>query len=142
MLTPLHPLPPFQYCRLKGPRAYIIATRDPVPKFLKSLVEDWAPECMVVSYKLETDPDLLIAKARMALDRYQHDLVIGNLLSTRKWEVVFVAPDRPEEWIRLPNTTSEKDLSSSTEPEVEIESLIVPAVIRLHNGYIGKSKGA
>lgn len=95
---------------------------------------------MVVSYKLETDPDLLIAKANMALDRYQHDLVIGNLLSTRKWEVVFVAPDQPEEWIRLPNTALEKDPGTSTEPEVEIESLIVPAVIQLHSRYIGNSK--
>ena len=113
---------------------------DPVPKFLKNLVEDWAPECMVVSYKLETDPDLLIAKANMALDRYQHDLVIGNLLATRKWEVVFVAPNQPEEWIRLPNTALEKDPGTSTEPEVEIESLIVPAVIQLHSRYIGNNK--
>lgn len=40
-------------------------------------------------------------KAKTALERYSHNLVIGNLLSTRKWEVVFVAPGRPDKWIRL-----------------------------------------
>jgi phosphopantothenate-cysteine ligase len=87
---------------------------------------------MVVSYKLETDPDLLIAKAKMALERYHHDLVIGNLLETRKREVVFVTSGRKEEWIRLPESTDKKG------DEVEIESLIVPALIKLHDGYILK----
>lgn len=118
--------------------------RDPVPKFLKNLVTDWAPECMVVSYKLETDPNLLIYKAKTALERYQHDLVIGNLLTTRKWEVVFVAPGRPEEWVRLPRADGQQAPLDPTahpvDPEAEIESLIVPAVIKVHSEYIQSVK--
>lgn len=34
----------------------LIVDLDPVPKFLKNLVDGWAPECMIVSFKLETDP--------------------------------------------------------------------------------------
>ena len=75
---------------------------DPVPKFLKSLVQGWAPEGMIISFKLETDPTLLVSKSQSALRRYSHHLVIGNLLSTRKWEVVFIAPDCEEHWIRVP----------------------------------------
>lgn len=135
----------------------LIVDLDPVPKFLKTLVEDWAPESMVVSFKLETDPRILIAKANMALERYQHDLVVGNLLETRKTEVVFVAPGRPAEWIRLPAPAAEQELhrqrerrssvagakgdqsaGSLDEPEVEIEGMIVPAVIRLHGEYRDK----
>ena len=66
----------------------LVIDLDPVPKFLKNLVEGWSPQGMIVSFKLETDPSILVRKAKYSLDRYQHHLVIGNLLSTRKWEVV------------------------------------------------------
>ena len=89
----------------------LIVDLDPVPKFLKRLVDGWAPESMVVSFKLETEPALLVSKAQQALQRYAHHLVIGNLLSTRKWEVVFVAPGRPEKWIRVPSHRRTKSVS-------------------------------
>lgn len=133
---------------------------DPVPKFLKSLVQGWAPEGMIISFKLETDPTLLVSKAQSALRRYSHHLVIGNLLSTRKWEVVFIAPDCEEHWIRVPvhrriktmsgamerpsraslsearNAPAEEMPGSSTDTEIEIESLIVPEVATLHGSFI------
>ncbi|KKZ60442.1 hypothetical protein EMCG_00728 [[Emmonsia] crescens] len=89
----------------------LIVDLDPVPKFLHSLVDGWAPQgSMIVSFKLETDPSLLISKAEQALQRYSHHLVIGNLLSTRKWEVVFVGrgPDGKisEHWLRIPKTAA------------------------------------
>lgn len=86
----------------------LIVDLDPVPKFLKNLVDGWAPQCMIVSFKLETDPEILVLKAKTALERYSHNLVIGNLLSTRKWEVVFVAPGRPDKWIRIPSAATIK----------------------------------
>jgi len=58
----------------------LVIDLDPVPKFLKNLVEGWSPQGMIVSFKLETDPKILVHKARYSLDRYQHHLVIGNLL--------------------------------------------------------------
>lgn len=54
-----------------------------VPKMLKPLVMDWVPEAYVISFKLETDMNILIPKARKALDNYNHRLVIGNILETR-----------------------------------------------------------
>ncbi|KAK6910450.1 hypothetical protein I203_104482 [Kwoniella mangroviensis CBS 8507] len=63
---------------------------DQVPKVLKPLVQEWTPEGYIVSFKLETDPQLLIPKSRAALSRYGHQLVIGNELHRRKYEVVFV----------------------------------------------------
>ncbi|EFX01987.1 phosphopantothenate-cysteine ligase [Grosmannia clavigera kw1407] len=105
----------------------LVIDLDPVPKFLKNLVDNWSPQCMVISFKLETDPQLLIVKAKGALDRYQHNLVIGNLLSTRKHEVVFVTPDAVD-WLRL----NEKDLAAN----IEIEGRIVPQVVSLHDKHI------
>ena len=132
---------------------------DPVPKFLKSLVEEWAPEGMIVSFKLETDPSLLVSKSQQALQRYSHHLVIGNLLSTRKWEVVFVSPGKEEYWIRVPAHRRVKSVSGnrptviasdngnameqgwmSGEPEQEIESLIVPEVAQMHQVFAQKSQ--
>ncbi|KAI1502043.1 DNA/pantothenate metabolism flavoprotein [Biscogniauxia marginata] len=150
----------------------LIVDLDPVPKFLKNLVDGWAPEGMIVSFKLETDPDLLVHKAKYSLDRYQHHLVIGNLLTTRKWEVVFVAPGREDRWIRIPihrrkktltggdiEAPAERGSSSSSggggggsnkpldpatlpdgEPEIEIESLIIPAVQELHTKHVEASE--
>lgn len=91
----------------------LIIDLDPVPKFLHRLVDGWAPDgSMVVSFKLETDPSLLVNKARTALQRYSHHLVIGNLLSTRKWEVVFVTPEPDgERWIRVPKSKRSKSIS-------------------------------
>lgn len=139
----------------------LIVDLDPVPKFLKNLVDGWAPEGMIVSFKLETDPEILVHKAQYSLDRYQHHLVIGNLLSTRKWEVVFVAPGQHDKWIRVPRSRRKKTISGvenlvgvaasggeigekpldpselpEGEPEMEIESLIIPAVEEMHTSHI------
>jgi phosphopantothenate---cysteine ligase (ATP) len=144
----------------KVPRSKrLIVDLDPVPKFLKNLVDGWAPEGMIVSFKLETDPDILVHKAQYSLERYQHHLVIGNLLATRKWEVVFVSRDEKgpkESWIRVPRHRRKKTISGiehlvgaadkekpmdpddlpTGEPEMEIESLIIPAVEEMHTNHI------
>ena len=52
---------------------------DPVPKLLKS-VRVWSPHSFVVSFKLETDPNLVLMKARLAIEKYGVHLVIANQL--------------------------------------------------------------
>jgi phosphopantothenate-cysteine ligase len=149
----------------------LVVNLDPVPKFLHRLVDGWAPEgSMVVSFKLETDPSLLVYKAKTALQRYSHHLVIGNLLSTRKWEVVFITPDPPyERWIRVPKARRSKSISgvedqvglaeikkggsaTSAEAEqppsehsgnrIEIETIIIPELVKLHENMIKKMTNA
>jgi phosphopantothenate-cysteine ligase len=147
----------------KVPRSKrLIVDLDPVPKFLKNLVDGWAPEGMIVSFKLETDPNILVHKAEYSLERYQHHLVIGNLLATRKWEVVFVSKNGSgfkEQWLRIPFHRRKKTISGiehlvgsadkdkptdvdtlPTEgPEIEIESLIIPGVEVLHTEHIQRA---
>lgn len=110
------------------PSGKLIVDLEQVPKFLRRLVDNWAPQAMIVSFKLETDINILIRKASEALKRYQHQLVIGNLLQTRKDEVVFVKPGEIEIWIRL--TEDEK------KDKVEIESIIIPEVIKEHQKWM------
>ncbi|KAL9027950.1 MAG: hypothetical protein Q9196_003601 [Gyalolechia fulgens] len=141
----------------------LVIDLDPVPKLLRDLVGGWAPKGMIVSFKLETDPSILISKSKQALKRYSHHLVIGNLLSTRKWEVVFVTPDAEEHWISVPMHRRVKSMSgvsgltsrpilasfhepdhpapeTQPEPEQEIESLIVPEVAHMHSAFIEKAE--
>lgn len=110
----------------------LVVDLEPVPKFLRRLVDSWAPIAMIVSFKLETDSTIIIKKARAALERYNHQLVIGNLLQTRKYEVVFVTPEN-ENWIKLTKDEIER--------KVEIESLIIPRIVTMHNEWI-KSREA
>jgi phosphopantothenate-cysteine ligase len=148
----------------------LVIDLEPVPKFLKQLVDGWAPEAMIVSFKLETDPSILVTKARYSLNKYAHHLVIGNLLLTRKWEVVFVSALDGEKWIRVPSSRRTKSFSgvqslvgsadqqTSTgaveahhsiageagvpkgEPAVEIESLIIPEIEIMHTKLIAQAQ--
>lgn len=55
--------------------------------------------------------------------------MIGNLLSTRKYEVVLV-DKTGERWIRLPAAARKE------EEQIEIESLIIPEVVHRHEECI------
>uniref|UniRef100_A0A915HWX3 Uncharacterized protein n=1 Tax=Romanomermis culicivorax TaxID=13658 RepID=A0A915HWX3_ROMCU len=81
-----------------------------VPKMLKALVHQIVPNAFVVSFKLETDPEIL--------------LVIGNLLSRRRTEVIFVTNSSLEE-IKL----KESDQNAG----IEIEELIIKKLTVLHS---------
>jgi phosphopantothenate---cysteine ligase (ATP) len=141
----------------------LVINLDPVPKFLSTLASAWAPSgSMIVSFKLETDPDLLVSKAQQSLHRYGHDLVIGNLLMTRKWEVVFITSEG-ERWIRVPKARRSKSFSGvenlvgriegkmedtpvdvnsdSVTEALEIESLIVPQLVALHTERVETAMG-
>ncbi|KIY72659.1 DFP-domain-containing protein [Cylindrobasidium torrendii FP15055 ss-10] len=76
--------------KIQSGKGSLLIEMDQVPKILKTMVDEWADEGYIVSFKLETDPALLIPKAHAALERYGHQVVIGNDLNRRKFEVVFV----------------------------------------------------
>ncbi|GBF88391.1 hypothetical protein Rsub_01103 [Raphidocelis subcapitata] len=61
-----------------------------VPKMLGVLRGVWAPDSFVVSFKLETDERILLAKASGAVERYGVHAVVANLLHTRKDRVLIV----------------------------------------------------
>jgi len=101
------------------------------------------------SGQLETDQNLLLPKARQALERYGHQVVIGNDLHRRKFEVVFVSKARAgppglaystdanstgfvESWLRI-------DIPENPAPgEVvkEIEEDIIKELYEMHQRWI------
>ncbi|KIJ61875.1 hypothetical protein HYDPIDRAFT_30944 [Hydnomerulius pinastri MD-312] len=122
---------------------------DQVPKILKPMVAEWAPGGYVVSFKLETDQTLLIPKARQALERYGHQVVIGNDLHHRKHRVVLVSPARSSLSNAKPNPDSiagrayeeswiEIDSSPSAPPK-EIEEDIVKELVARHGAWISRT---
>ena len=98
-----------------------------VPKMLHPLVSVWSPRAYVASFKLETDPKMLIPKAKGALERYRHQLVIGNILERRKKEVILVSKSD-----EMPIILSDGDLSKGK----EIEESLVAEVAKRHGKYI------
>jgi len=138
----------------------LLIEMNQVPKILKPLVDEWTRDGFIVSFKvrymntscvsslmrstslfiqLETDPTLLIPKARAALERYGHHLVIGNDLHRRKYEVVFVSRDHrgsassdvSVNWLRI----SADAVDSRGHPK-EIEEDIVAELTKRHQAWI------
>lgn len=89
--------------------------------------------------QLETDAAILVPKARQALDRYGHQVVIGNLLATRKHEVVFVEPrEDGETWLRFDSATrQEKQRHGETGREIEED--IVDRLVDMHSSWITRA---
>ncbi|XP_033733427.1 phosphopantothenate--cysteine ligase-like [Pecten maximus] len=98
-----------------------------VPKMLQPLVKEWVPDAFVVSFKLETDQELLVKKAQQALAKYCHQVVVANLLETRKKEIIVVTTDS-HKVIKL--TDSQLDSG------VEIEEHIIKELISAHSHFI------
>jgi len=68
-----------------------------VPKALGVLRREWGPKIGVVSFKLETDPEVLEDKALGNLHKYANDAVVANLLPTYKTKAtVYVARSAPD----------------------------------------------
>ncbi|CAM6008466.1 unnamed protein product [Sphagnum balticum] len=106
-----------------GPLAMELAQ---VPKMLTLLRQLWAPLAFCVSFKLETDTEILIKKAQQALKRYRMHAVVANELQTRKQKVIVVT-DRGE-------TIVERD-----ESHTDVEILLVDFLINQQTSYINAS---
>ncbi|XP_051967633.1 phosphopantothenate--cysteine ligase-like [Xyrauchen texanus] len=100
-----------------------------VPKMLSPLVKDWAPRAFVISFKLETDPSILLERARRALDAYNHQAVVANVLDTRRGYVVVVTKDSQQELV----LTDEE-----VQGEVEIEERIVSNLTKAHSQFMSQ----
>merc|ERR1712232_1435332 len=119
-----------------------------VPKLLGA-VKHWAPQSLVVSFKLETNPNILLAKAVGALKKYGVDAVCSNLLHTYRDCVTIIMRDSQASGIEVASGDIKGD---ETEPimvqgvattRIErgankaIDGLLVGAIIDIHDGWVG-----
>lgn len=49
-----------------------------VPKVLQAVAHIWASNAYIVSFKLETDHEILEKKAKYALNKYKHHVSINH----------------------------------------------------------------
>ena len=110
-----------------------------VPKMLRPLVKFWVPKAYTISFKLETDPELLETKAKKALENYNHQLVIANLLHDRKRRVKFVGrsntPDEAAYYTKLVELSD-----NEFETGVEIEEKIIGLLYNMHKNFCETSQ--
>lgn len=96
-----------------------------VPKMLSVLRNDWVPMAFCISFKLETDSNILLEKAEKALKKYKMHLVVANELSTRK-EVVVVVTSREKISV----------LRDKNEADADVESPLIKLIVEKHSSYI------
>lgn len=108
-------------------------------------VEPWAPAAFVVSFKLETNASILIAKAAAAIRKYGVDLVCANQLQSYKKEVTLVrqSGDLLLASVSIHGNESEEVsvdgvhchrvvLADDKSSEVELEELLVKELVNIH----------
>eukprot|EP01016_Furgasonia_blochmanni_P053165 TRINITY_DN8556_c0_g1_i3.p2 TRINITY_DN8556_c0_g1~~TRINITY_DN8556_c0_g1_i3.p2 ORF type:complete len:172 (+),score=28.43 TRINITY_DN8556_c0_g1_i3:539-1054(+) len=57
-----------------------------VPKIL-GVLKSACPSCELISFKLETDTEMLDLKVRESFKKYNVDMVVGNILTKRRSEI-------------------------------------------------------
>ena len=100
----------------------------PVPKLVKNLVENWVNKAFVVTFKLETNEDILLEKAFRALEIYGHHVVVANELHTRK-EKVFLVSKKSSKPIELRKTDVD---------HIEIEQKLINCLCKMHEQELAK----
>lgn len=106
-------------------------TMKMVPKMLSPLVRDWAPEAFVISFKLETDPQILLDKSRQALEKYRHQVVVANVLESQRTSVIIVTRDS-----QTPLSLSDEEVAQG----MEIEEKIVSYLQGQHTAFIERKE--
>ncbi|KAL1540509.1 Phosphopantothenate--cysteine ligase 2 [Salvia divinorum] len=99
-----------------------------VPKMLLVLRRDWAPKAFCISFKLETDKEILLKKARTALEKYNMDMVVANELLTRKEEVIVVTKGG--------NVVVQRD---RTRVGADVEEPLIELIVEQHSAAISSA---
>nr|XP_005496700.2 phosphopantothenate--cysteine ligase [Zonotrichia albicollis] len=121
---PVSEMPEHKIQSSEGP---LQITMKMVPKMLSPLVRDWAPEAFVISFKLETDAQILLDKSQQALEKYRHQVVVANILESRRTSVIIVTRDS-----QTPLSLSDEELAQG----MEIEEKIVSYLQGQHTAFI------
>ncbi|OVA16482.1 DNA/pantothenate metabolism flavoprotein [Macleaya cordata] len=109
-----------------------------VPKMLSMLRKEWDPMAFCISFKnvdfpfvtqqLETDSNILLKKADMALRKYKMHMVVANELLTRNEEVIVVT-----------STGRVIVHRDKNEADADVEKPIIKLVAERHSTYIQES---
>ncbi|KAF9593435.1 hypothetical protein IFM89_022901 [Coptis chinensis] len=99
-----------------------------VPKMLSVLRNEWSPMAFCISFKLETDSNILLKKADMALRKYKMNVVVANELLTRMEEVTVITSNE--------RITVRKDKNPAYD---DVEKPLIDLLVERHSAYIKES---
>ena len=111
----------------------LVIRLEQTPKMLGHVRHLWCPAAFVVSFKLETDPEILHRKASASLRTYGAHVVVANEMAKRRDAVWMCSLERGEaDGARAPGTVEEL-----TRPrgERDIERLVVDHLVERHRAY-------
>jgi phosphopantothenate---cysteine ligase (ATP) len=83
---PLSQMPSHKIQSSNGPLSLSLQL---VPKMLGPLVTIWAPNAFIVSFKLETDSQILEHKAKEALKKYHHHVINYMFYNFQQKQIIF-----------------------------------------------------
>ena len=124
------------------------------PKMLTCLCEVWCPDALIVSFKLETNPNILVAKAAGAIRKYGVDVVCANVLGTHRQLVTLVSRtdstsritihkdgpiDGDEDTAIAVTGVRERHIELGAGTGETIEQPLVAALHELHSRHLGTS---
>ena len=104
-----------------------------VPKVIGVLRDSWAPLAFCVSFKLETDQAIIRKKAEASVEKYNVNMVIGNILETRHekvWALYPAADDNEYDWKEI-----NRPRNSDTDA---LEEALMDFVVEQHFDYISR----
>ncbi|VDO16782.1 unnamed protein product [Rodentolepis nana] len=97
---------------------------------------------VVVIAILETDPEVVLERAKSAMQRYGTHVVIANLLDTRKheaWIIHNLSKVSGEDFQHIA-LTSPQSISQFSNPPTEIEEVLIQRVSDLHSYFLEHRK--
>ena len=97
----------------------------PVPKKL-GVIKEINPAAFAISYKLETDVEILDSKATMSLKKYKMDMVIANLLQTFQKECTIYRMPQNADDSTIPEKTH---ISQNSDNQTSIEAKIISEIL-------------
>ncbi|TNV76618.1 hypothetical protein FGO68_gene61 [Halteria grandinella] len=102
----------------------------PSPKLLGKIKSEWNPSTLCISFKLETDLDLVEKKALSAISSYGVDLVVANQLQTHRWKVIVYKNQKEGKW-------SKKGIEiDQQERKVDIEEQLIKYIDEQYLDFI------
>lgn len=84
--------------------------------------DEWCPNAFLISFKLETNEEVLLEKTYKSLEKTKSDFIIANILQERYERVMIISKSE--------KMTILKDKMKS------VEEGIVKQIIKLHEKYI------
>eukprot|EP00735_Rhodelphis_limneticus_P011106 TRINITY_DN4165_c0_g1::TRINITY_DN4165_c0_g1_i1::g.2038::m.2038 TRINITY_DN4165_c0_g1::TRINITY_DN4165_c0_g1_i1::g.2038 ORF type:complete len:364 (+),score=91.37,sp/Q9LZM3/PPCS2_ARATH/49.25/8e-79,DFP/PF04127.10/2.1e-06,DFP/PF04127.10/2.8e-10,Arch_ATPase/PF01637.13/0.41,Arch_ATPase/PF01637.13/1.1e+03,NAD_binding_10/PF13460.1/0.26,NAD_binding_10/PF13460.1/5.4e+03 TRINITY_DN4165_c0_g1_i1:46-1137(+) len=111
---------------------------DNVPKMLGVLRHVWCPNAYVVSFKLETDSQILRDKAQTSMGKHGMHAVVANILKTRKDEVYILTPHHTHNGCGGDDDSHFKTIRRPADSEIEPQ--LVHEIVMLHSMFIDSDK--